>query len=296
MRMLSSVQSSPRRNCVPSLHTASPMPRTSTLWFVNEPQPLHHVTLVRRFQHMPDGFTARVLILRRKDDSAEAFLPLIKYQLAFAHRSRSWQNTVVRAMGLFWDFCAAAPDGLSARDLFRRFALSLAAGTISRDGDDVTGLLWPSTPHSRAVGLIRSIEAFADWWAGEPGARADIAPTIEPLVPGTGEHLTAMLVWGRLRRLSMLQHIKRKAPQSRRTSIVQHRMNPTRKRCGAGKILPACSGRAVALGGASPTWRGNRTKHLLAIQRSRHDGSTPRRLGRLAQIGRSSSLGQRCNR
>jgi len=37
------------------------MPRTSTLWFVNEPQPLHHVTVVKRFQDRHEGFTARVL-------------------------------------------------------------------------------------------------------------------------------------------------------------------------------------------------------------------------------------------
>src|ERR1039458_10171780 len=129
--MLSSVQSSPRRNCSPSLNTASPMPRTSTLWFVSEPQPLHHVTVVKRVQDMHEGFTARVLILRRAAGTVEPYLPLIKYQRAYPHHSSSWQNKVVRAMGLFWDYCIVSKDsGLAPRDLFRHFALALLAGTI----------------------------------------------------------------------------------------------------------------------------------------------------------------------
>ena len=226
MPMLSSVQSSPRRNFFPSLNTASPMPRTSTLWFVNEPQPLHHVTVVKRLQDMPEGFTARMLILRRADGTAELYLPLIKYQRAYPHHSSSWQNKVVRAMGLFWDYCVVSKDSrLTPRELFRRFALALLAGTIGAEGNDDTGLLWPSTSRARAVGLVKSIEAFAEWCNSEDDAISPISPTEFPLIPGTGEHVTSMLVWSRLRRVSMLQHIKRE-PKTKRNSVVDHGRDP----------------------------------------------------------------------
>jgi hypothetical protein len=146
MRMLSSVQSSPRRNFFPSLNTASPMPRTSTLWFVNEPQPLHHVTVVKRFQHMPDGFTARALVLQRPDGGVEHYLPLIRYQLAHPHRSSSWQNTVARGVGLLWDYSITVKVHSKPRDLFRGFALALLGGTIKDDGSDPTGLLCRRRP------------------------------------------------------------------------------------------------------------------------------------------------------
>lgn len=196
------------------------MPKSSAMWFVNEPQPLHHVTVVRRFQHMPEGFSARVLILRRSDGSIQEYDPLTRFQLAFPHRSSSWQNTVVRAMGLFWDYCATAPADMSARDLFRRFALALVSGTIKSDGSDATGLLWPSTPRERAVEFVKRIEGFAQWCAAENEEFVPaIAPTEEPLIPGSAQHMTEMLVWGRLRQLSMLQHIKAAPTTAHKSSV-----------------------------------------------------------------------------
>ena len=44
------------------LSTAINMPKPSAMWFVNEPQPLHHATAVKRFQDMPESFTARALV------------------------------------------------------------------------------------------------------------------------------------------------------------------------------------------------------------------------------------------
>jgi hypothetical protein len=223
--MVSVVQSLLRRLPLPSLHTASPMPPNSTLWFVNEPQPLHHVTVVRRFQHMPDGFTARALILRRPDGVVEPYLPLIRYQFAHPHRSSSWQNTVARATGLLWDYSLAVKLDTNPRDLFRGFALALLGGTIKDDGSDPTGLLWPSTPRSRAVSLVKSIEGFAEWCGNEADEVSPIAPEVLPLVPGTAEHVTTLLVWSRLRRGSMLQHIT-KAPTTHRKGVVDHGRDP----------------------------------------------------------------------
>jgi quercetin dioxygenase-like cupin family protein len=37
------------------------MPRNAPMWFVNEPQPNHHVTVPMPVEGMPEGWTARVL-------------------------------------------------------------------------------------------------------------------------------------------------------------------------------------------------------------------------------------------
>jgi Phage integrase family len=201
------------------------MPLDSTMWFVNEPQPLHHVTVVKRFQDMPESFTARVLVLRRPDGTVEPYPQLVRYQRAHPHRSSSWQNTVVRAVGLLWDYSIQITHHSTPRDLFRGFALAVLAGTIKKDGSDPTGLLWPSTPRSRTVGFVKSIEAFAEWCGNEADEVSPIAPEVLPLTPGTAEHMTSLLVWHRLRRVSMLQHIK-KAPTTHSKSVVEHGQDP----------------------------------------------------------------------
>jgi len=195
------------------------------MWFVNEPQPLHHATAVKRFQDMPESFTARALVLRRPDGSIEPYAQLLRYQRAHPHRSSSWQNTIVRAVGLLWDYSLQVTHHAKPRDLFRSFALALLSGTIKEDGTDPTGLLWPSTPRSRAVGLVKSIEAFAEWCGGEADEPSPIAPEMLSLTPGTAEYVTRLLVWHRLRRVSMLQHIKA-APKTHRKSIVDHGRDP----------------------------------------------------------------------
>ena len=201
------------------------MPPESTLWFVNEPQPLHHVTVVKRFQDMPESFTARALVLRRPDGTIEPYAQLLQYQRAHPHRSSSWQNTVVRAVGLLWDYSIQVTHHSARRDLFRGFALAVVGGTIKEDGSDPTGLLWPSTPHQRAVGLIKSIEAFAEWCSGEPGEVSPIVPQVLPMTPDSAEYVTRLLIWQRLRRASMLQHIKA-APKTYRKSVVDHGRDP----------------------------------------------------------------------
>jgi hypothetical protein len=117
------------------------MPPGQTLWFVNEPQPLHHVTLVKRLQDMPESFTARTVVLRRPDGSVEPYAQLLRYQRAHPHRSSSWQNTVARAVGLLWDYAVQVKHHATVRDLFRGFALAVLGGTIKEDGSDPTGLL-----------------------------------------------------------------------------------------------------------------------------------------------------------
>src|ERR1700730_17302898 len=127
--MLSGVQSSSGTGSLPSFHTAYPMPRNAPMWFVNGPQPNHHVTVPMPVEGMPEGWTARVLCLHRADGTIEVYLPLLKYFKAHRTRSSSWQDTAAQAVGLLWDYAVVTKDRYpdrSLRDLFRNFATSLA--------------------------------------------------------------------------------------------------------------------------------------------------------------------------
>jgi hypothetical protein len=113
----------------PSVPANRPMPATS-IKIIDEPMPLHHVSVIKGFDDMREGFTARVLYLRRADGTVEHFLPFTMYQRFYRRRSAAWQDTPARALGLFWDFCIEhAASGLSPYDLFREFAYALLEGT-----------------------------------------------------------------------------------------------------------------------------------------------------------------------
>jgi transposase len=123
-----------------------------------------HVTVPMPVEGMPEGWSARVLVLHRPDGAIEVFLPLLKYFKAHETRSSSWQDTAAQAVGLLWDYGIFTKDrnpGRNARDLFRDFATALAKGTIGTDAADSIGLFWPATPYSRCKSLIKAIEAFA---------------------------------------------------------------------------------------------------------------------------------------
>jgi acyl carrier protein phosphodiesterase len=106
------------------------MPKILPVRLVEQPQPLHHVSSVRRVVGMPESFTARLLLLRRPDGSVEPYLPFIEYQLTYWRLSRSWQNNAARALGLFWDFCVVHADkGWKPQDMLRQFAMTLLEGT-----------------------------------------------------------------------------------------------------------------------------------------------------------------------
>lgn len=188
---------------------------------MNGPMPLYHATMAMPVDGMPNGWTARVLHLRKPDGTTEPYKRLIDYMKAHPRRSRTWQDTAARALGLFWDFCQTRGTTIirgmlvlktqeqlstaSQRELFRAFALALISGTV-KDGQDDSGLFWPRTPLARANGLVRSIEDFARW-CDEDGGRSDLSLTTGPLLPQNGLGITELLVWGRMRNLLMLKHI-----------------------------------------------------------------------------------------
>lgn len=123
-------------------------------------------------------------------------LPSAPEILQGASDAFEWQDTAAQAVGLLWDYAIVTKDRYpdrSLRDLFRDFATSLATGTIQTDASDATGLFWPATPYARCKGLIKAIEGFATWCDCEEPGSSPIAPVIVPLVPHTGDHVTAML-------------------------------------------------------------------------------------------------------
>ncbi|WP_407151007.1 hypothetical protein [Bradyrhizobium sp. ORS 86] len=179
------------------------------VWIPHTPQPLHHTTEVRSFSDMPDGFSARILLLQQEDGTGEVFLPLIEYFRAFWFKSRSWQDVIVRAFGLFYDYCFA----LSLRkecseDIFRGFIIAMLAGTVDRAGSDRTGLFWPSTKRERVRQFARAIEDCSAWWSAKTNSPSTISPIEFPLRVGTSEHFASLLAWSRMRNASMLTHIK----------------------------------------------------------------------------------------
>ncbi|MBR0841742.1 site-specific integrase [Bradyrhizobium liaoningense] len=214
------------------------MPKSMPMRLLNEPQPLHHASVVRPFEDMNAAFTARVLLLRRPDGTVEPYIPFIKYQRKYRLRSASWQNATARALGLFWDFCVAhRGTGWPPRTLLQEFAYALLEGTIDSKRPASRSLMWPSISRERAKGLIKNIEVFAEWCASNDETLSPLARDEVPLVPGTGEHATRLLVWSRVSRVSMLQHIKA-APKTAKRSSVDLGRDGKGKELQAAKFFP----------------------------------------------------------
>ena len=199
---------------------------------VSEPQPLFHATLALPVHGMPRGWTARALFLRKKSGEIELYGPLVEYMKGHPHRSGTWQNTIARALGLFWDFCQIRGDMVMAeaeaagthgqQALFRRFALAMISGSDAEGINDE--LMWSSTGVRRSRELVGAIERFAEWCDTET-VRAGIVPATHRRAPGDQLSVTEMLVWARMRNVSMLKHIS--APRSNmRRSVVDFGPDP----------------------------------------------------------------------
>lgn len=195
---------------------------------VRYPTPLYHVSAAAHAKKMPSGWTARVLFLQKPDGSIEAYGPLVRYFREKQSKSGTWQNTVVRGVGLFWDFLQAkSRSGTVAIDsarwrkaLFEDFALKLLHGTIE-NAEDQLGLFWPKTSRSQCVRLLHAIEDFAIWCRAERKELGmidgdDLAP---PAVPIDGLTFSEMMVWSRVRQVSMLAHISTPKVVARKSSV-----------------------------------------------------------------------------
>ncbi|MET4479151.1 hypothetical protein [Bradyrhizobium sp. F1.13.3] len=223
------------------------------------PLPLHHTSTVKEFDDLHASFTARVLVLRRPDGTAEIYLPFVQYQREFRLRSRSWQDHAARGLGLFWDFCVAHGDtGWAPTVLLREFAYALLEGTLDAKHPASRSLMWPAVGRVRAEGLVRHVEDFAEWCSSKDDSTSPVAPTTTPLVPGTGEHATRLLVWSRLRRISMLQHIKR-VPVSWKKSHVEFGRNDKGREMRPAKHFPPAFAERLL-------WEGHRRPRAVAGQ------------------------------
>lgn len=192
---------------------------------MKEPLPLFHATMAMPIEGMPTGWSARVVLLSRPDGAIEPLGSLVEYMKAYPTRSRTWQDNVARGVGLLWDFCRSrsstfaieeAGGRAAQRRVYREFALALLTGTM-RDGYDESGLFWPPVPRDRVQVLLRAVEDFAAWCHSE----RDGADRISALAaePRGALDFTDLLVFGRMRQVSMLAHIQQPR-QVRRGSIV----------------------------------------------------------------------------
>ncbi|WP_060768727.1 tyrosine-type recombinase/integrase [Methylobacterium sp. AMS5] len=220
-------------------------PRETAARRLTHPYPVHHATMVRRVEGMPPGWTARILVLRRADGIDEIYLPLIKYQRAYPNRSATWQNDVVRAVGLFWDYSRATAAGATPipivsaqpflKELLQGFALALREGTVV-EGRDPTGLYWPGSPYSVTKNLVRRIEDFARWCHTVSSSSQHRTDPTSP--PNDGLSFTDILVWSRLRKFEMLSYISAEPRSVRRRSVVNLGKDPRGHALEAVKFFP----------------------------------------------------------
>lgn len=159
---------------------------------MRSPQPLYHATSAMPVEGMPLGWTARTLHLRHIDGRVTTFTPLTEYMVAHPTYCATWQDTVARGVGLFWDFCRAqgteitlaaqAEDRDVQRSLYRAFAGALITGTVV-GGMDPSGLFWPRLSLRRAKEIINGVERFAQWWWDEEENRGRERSALVPEGP-----------------------------------------------------------------------------------------------------------------
>lgn len=198
------------------------------------PHPLFHATSALPVAGMPEGWTARALHLRRRDGTVSTVTSVINYQREHYSRSTTWQDTTVRGLGLLWDFSIVMGASICDRAkregrnpqrlLYREFALALRVGTI-RTGIDPSGLYWPPTTLARAKALLSEIEEFANWYYDEYSEQRE--NKIAQDVPDEPLTFADYLMWGRIRHVSLLSHLRKNPARVKHERIVDLGPSPT---------------------------------------------------------------------
>ncbi|MGV8856137.1 MAG: hypothetical protein ACOH2L_16000, partial [Devosia sp.] len=175
---------------------------------------MYYATAAMPVRGMPKGWTARVLFLRKPDGSVEPYARLVEYMTRYQFRSSTWQDTIARGLGLFWDFCQIRGEAVMREAegtrthpqtaLFQAFARALVNGSDAVGIED--GLRWPRTGITRCRDFVAAIERFAEWNDGDE-ARSAIVPAKLRRSVSDAMSVTDMLVWSRVRNVSMLKHI-----------------------------------------------------------------------------------------
>ena len=81
-------------------------------------------------------------LLIEQDGETQIFEQLLRYQIKYSHKSRTWHNKLIQAVGLLFDYMNANPNNyVSAKDFFELFAEAIYSGTIDEEGNDPSGAL-----------------------------------------------------------------------------------------------------------------------------------------------------------
>ncbi len=137
--------------------------------------PMHHAVCSRSIELRGALHHLRVVIL-----PSGPFLPLIEYFTSPANLTKSptWQRTVSRAVGFFYDFTVATDtlrqrdgdEALQAQFHFERFEQALLTGTITTEANDELELYWPIQKRKLVSQLVRSVSEFSSYCARRYGA------------------------------------------------------------------------------------------------------------------------------
>ena len=103
-------------------------------------------------------------LLIEQDGETQIFEQLLRYQIKYSHKSRTWHNKIIQAVGLLFDYMNANPNNyVSAKDFFELFAEAIYSGTIDEEGNDPSGLYWLPKKAQTANPLLSSLSDFSDW-------------------------------------------------------------------------------------------------------------------------------------
>jgi len=165
----------------------------------------HLATVTARIVQDNTGSCLELPILLTETGPVE---PLLRYQLLFYQKSRSWHLKLCQAVRLLWEY-AEANSGLfeEPRDLFAAFGVKLMAGTFGPEGLDPSGLYWLPRQPENVRKLVGQLAGFSHWLAGEHGG-SEIAPWREASTP---ERVLAAAGWARRNAASFLGHTASRA-------------------------------------------------------------------------------------
>lgn len=131
---------------------------------------LHHASSRYLVEGKSEGFTARVLFLKTPNGEVRPFWRLFDYIKENSRKSPSWQNSLVRAFGLLWDYYIQAGHFHNAKtkheshkSLIIGFIDALLTGTYRTDGTDHTGLYWKKAAFKTLKNYARQIDNFIEW-------------------------------------------------------------------------------------------------------------------------------------
>lgn len=125
-----------------------------------------HVIVTQAIQGVVD-VTVPVLYIE-SSGKPQLVSSLVSYFLSNPDRSMTWMRNRSRALGLFYDYCAALnrtnSSPISYQDMLAKFGISIANGTIDpKTANDDLQLYWPPSSIENAKRLISALGEFIEW-------------------------------------------------------------------------------------------------------------------------------------